>query len=176
MSLPRRLSFVSDPAGLAIKQEPVITPLRTEHEAIRPTEGGKVRSSVQKAPFELDLQFSRPSEMIFGLRLYTDEQHWTEIGFDRSKEEFYIDRTKSGAAITADFPAKTTAPLVVSRPYDLKLVVDRSSIEAYAQNGTIAITNLIFPASDTSRVELFSASGKPMVVKGDLWKLRSIWE
>ena len=176
MSLPRRLSFVSDQAGLAIKQEPVIIPLRTEHEAIRPTEGGKVRSSFQKAPFELDLQFSRTSEMIFGLRLYTDKQHWTEIGFDRSKEEFYIDRTKSGAAITADFPAKTTAPLVVSRPYDLKLVVDRSSIEAYAQNGTIAITNLIFPASDTSRVELFSASGKPMVVKGDLWKLRSIWE
>jgi fructan beta-fructosidase len=68
------------------------------------------------------------------------------------------------------------SPLVVSRPYDLKLVVDRSSIEAYAQSGTIAMTNLIFPASDISRVALFSARRKPAVVKGDIWKLRTIWE
>jgi Glycosyl hydrolases family 32 C terminal len=78
--------------------------------------------------------------------------------------------------LTINFNLRTIAPLVLSRPYDLKLVVDRSSIEAYAQNGTIAMTNLIFPASDTSRVALFSASGKPVVVKGDVWKLRTIWK
>jgi fructan beta-fructosidase len=130
MSLPRRLSFLTDRAGLAIKQEPVIVPLRTKHHTILPTQGGKVHSSFHQAPFELDLRFSQASELVFGVRLYTDEKHWTEVAFDRPKGEFYIDRTRSGAVVSPDFPAKTIAPLVVSRPYDLKLIVDRSSIEA----------------------------------------------
>ena len=176
MGLPRRLSFLSDQAGLAIVQEPVTGPLRTEHQTIPPTRDGKIGSRLQEAPFELDLEFSRLPEQVFGIRLYTDEQHWTEVGFDRAKGEFYVDRTKSGMAITADFPAKTIAPLVAGRSYDLKLVVDRSSIEAYAQNGTIAMTNLIFPASDINRVAVFSASGKPVEFKGDIWKLSTIWK
>jgi sucrose-6-phosphate hydrolase SacC (GH32 family) len=130
-------------------------------------------------PFELDLQFGRPSEPVFGVRLYTDERHWTEIGFDQAKGEFYIDRTKSGTAIAPDFPARTTAPLIASRPYDLKLIVDRSSIEAYAQDGTIAMTDLIFPVSQGpqgGRAVFFPAGGKAVSVKGDLWKLRTIWK
>src|SRR5207244_4339000 len=98
MSLPRRLSLWSDRAGLAIEQETVTAPLRLKHEAILPSR--TIRSSIQEAPFELNLQFGRPSEQVFGVRLYTDEQHWTEVGFDRLKGEFYIDRTRSGAAIT----------------------------------------------------------------------------
>ncbi len=175
MSIPRRVSFVRDRAGLALKQEPVIAALRADPSDISPDQNGTISNSVQAAPFELDLRFGNPSEMIFGVRLYTDEQHWTEIGFDRSKGEFYIDRAKSGAAVTPDFPAKTTAPLVAARPYDVQLIIDRSSIEAYAQNGTIAMTNLIFPSSPSNRIVFFSASGKAVAVKGESWKLRSIW-
>jgi fructan beta-fructosidase len=175
MSLPRRLSLVRDEAGLAIKQEPVTAPLRTEHTIIRQTQSGEIKS-IQESPFELDLQFVQPSEQNFGIRLYTDDQHWTEIGFDRSKREFYMDRTKSGRAITADFLTKTTAPLAENRPYDLKVIVDRSSLEAYGQNGTIAMTNLVFASSDKSRLALFSKSGKPVAVTGGIWRLRTIWK
>ena len=174
MSVPRRLSLLRDAAGLAVVQDPVIAPLRADHSDISTTKGGSLSGNMQ-APFELDLQFGRPSEQVFGIRIYTDEQHWTEIGFDQPKREFYIDRTKSGAAITPDFPARTTAPLIASRPYDFKLIIDRSSIEAYAQNGTIAMADLIFPASRNSKVALFSSSGKVVSVRGDRWELRSIW-
>jgi fructan beta-fructosidase len=178
MSIPRRLSFIRDGAGLALKQEPVIGPVRADHAEISQTRDGKTLSSVQQVPFGLDLQFAHRLEEIFGLRVYTDDHHWTEIGFDQPKREFYMDRTKSGEVITPDFPATTTAPLVPSRPYDLQLIVDRSSIEAFAQNGTIAMTNLVFPthASQSSRIEFFSASGKKILLKGESWKLRSIWK
>jgi fructan beta-fructosidase len=176
MSIPRRLAFLSDKAGIAIKQEPVIAPLRVGHEEIPQRADDKVRARFHEAPFELELQFDQPAEQVFGVRLYSDEQHWTEVGFDRAKGEFYIDRTKSGAAIAPEFLSRTVAPLVAGRPYDLKLIVDRSSVEAYAQNGTIAMTDLIFPASDKSLVVTFSGSGKPVAVKGDLWRLRTIWK
>jgi fructan beta-fructosidase len=175
MSLPRRLSLHRDREGLAIRQEPITGPLRAEHRAIEQAPSGEL-SSAEEPPFELNLKFGHSSEQVFGIRLYTDAQHWTEIGFDRSKREFYTDRRQSGMAITPDFPTRTVAPLAEGRPYDLKVIVDRCSIEAYAQDGTIAMTNLIFPMSGSNRLVSFSASGKPVAVTGDIWKLRPIWK
>ncbi len=178
MSLPRRLSFMKDEAGLALRQKPVIDRLRGVSAPITVQSGVDLRGvdiAQTTIPNELDLHFEKPSEDVFGVRLYSDEQHWTEIGFDRQKGEFYIDRTRSGTAPSPAFPARTTAPLVASRPYSLRLVVDRSSVEAYAQNDTIAMTNLIYPVSQNSKIQLFSASGKAVAVKGRTWKLHSIW-
>ena len=174
MSLPRRLSYISDAAGLALKQEPVIAPLRGKHTTIASSAAS--RELTFDAPFELNLTFDNAAEATVGLRLYTDEQHYTEIAFDRTKHEFSIDRTRSGAAIAPDFPAKTTATLHKERPYDLHLIVDRSSVEAYAQNGTIAMTNLIFPASTHNRLTFFSSTNSKVTLKGDAWTLRSIWK
>jgi fructan beta-fructosidase len=176
MSIPRRLSLVRDQTGIALKQEPVIAPLRVDPNKMPIPTGGSAEGDLLQAPFELDVQFSSPSEQIVGVKLYTDEQHWTEIGFDRGKGEFYMDRTKSGEAVAPDFPVRTTAPLIASRPFDLRLIIDRCSIEAFAQNGTIAMTNLIFPPSQKSKVRFFSASGKEVSVTGEAWRLRSIWK
>ncbi len=172
MSLPRRLSLLQDGAGLALKQEPVIATVRGDSRAVSLASG----SLVEEAPYELDLQFDASSAEAFGIRIYSDEDHWTEIGFDRQKREFYIDRRKSGLEVASDFPVRTKAPVIAERPYDLKLIVDRSSVEAYAQNGTIAMTDLIYPPSQQSRIQVFSSNGKPVAATGRLWKLNSIWK
>ena len=177
MSVPRRLSLLKDEAGLALEQDPIIAPLREAGKAISFKAGADPHHATivtEAAPFELDLQFGKTDEPHFGVRLYSDDQHWTEIGFDREHQQFYIDRTKSGAEIGPGFLTRTTAPLAAGRPYDLKLVVDRSSVEAFAQTGTIAMTDLLFPSSTSSRVEVFSER-KPPSVKGEVWKLRSVW-
>jgi len=179
MSLPRELSFTKDEAGIALKQEPIVKPLRGESRSISvqsSTDLSGVKLGDETAPFELDLHFDKPSEQTFGVRLYSDERHWTEFGFNRQKGEFYMDRSQSGAAPSPYFPARTTAPLVTQRPYDLKIIVDRSSVEAYAQNGTIAMTDLIYPAGQNSRIQLFSLSGRAVSVQGRTWTLKSIWK
>ncbi|WP_433969703.1 GH32 C-terminal domain-containing protein [Tunturiibacter gelidiferens] len=91
------------------------------------------------------------------------------------QKEFYIDRTHSGAAISADFPTRTKAPLVTTRPYDLTLIVDRSSVEAFAQDGTIAMTDLVFPVSNNLQIQIFPDNAKPIQSEGQLWELKSIW-
>jgi fructan beta-fructosidase len=173
MSLPRRLSFVRDEAGLALEQEPVITPLRMK---TLPIPASSETGDAVAIPYELDLQFGHPGVAIFGVRLYSDAEHWTEIGFDTTRKQFYVDRTKSGVPIDKDFPAKTTAPIALGRPYNLKLIVDRSSVEAYAQNGTIAMTNLIYPLSSNSTIKIFPSDAKTATFSGQIWRLKSIWD
>ena len=178
MSLPRRLSFVDDEAGLALKQEPVIAALRAKTFPVlwpSPSQSHSSNGDTVAIPYELNLRFAHPAEPIFGVRLYSDKEHWTEIGFDTIKKEFYIDRTKSGAPVSTNFPAKTAAPLATGRPYDLRLIVDRSSVEAYAQNGTIAMTDLIYPSSSNNSVRQFPQEIKSMTFSGQVWELKSIW-
>jgi fructan beta-fructosidase len=180
MSVPRRLSYVRDSAGLALRQVPVIAPLRERSVALpgaslKGSTGAGGGSAVEM-PFELSLRAGVPVEQVFGVRLYSDGEHWTEVGFDLNKKEFYIDRTRSGGEVSAEFPARTTAPLVLSRGFDLTLIVDRSSVEAYAQDGTIAMTDLIFPASSTVDVRVFPGGEKKIPADVKVWELRSIWQ
>jgi sucrose-6-phosphate hydrolase SacC (GH32 family) len=174
MSLPRQLSLISDKQGLSAKQSPIVAPLRAKKVAL--SFSGNSAKPILSAPFELELKFHPGDQQVFGIRLYSDEEHWTEIGFQRDRGEFYMDRTKSGTIISDDFASRTIAPIAAGRPFDLTLIVDRASIEAYAQGGTIAMTNLIFPVSDRSRIELFSNDGKLVVPKASAWDLRSIWK
>jgi fructan beta-fructosidase len=176
MSLPRRLSFVKDKAGLALKQEPITAALRGKSFSITGSSSNLPRDEDLRGPYELELHFRHPAQPVFGIRLYSDEEHWTEIGFDTEKKLFYIDRTKSGETVGKGFPVRTEAPLVSSRPYDVRLIVDGSSIEAYAQNGTINMTDLIYPVSQQNTVRFFPEEMKSTNVSGELWELKSIWE
>ena len=173
-SLPRRLSFLRDSAGLALKQEPIVTPLAASTQPLPPQPWVKPLTT-QTPPYELDLNFLTTSEKLFGLRLYSDPQHWTEIGFDRAKQEFYIDRTNSSMTVDPTFPSRTAAPLAAGRATNLKLIVDRSSVEAFAQDGTIAMTDLIFSPTPFTRLELFSSTNQPIPTKGTISTLSPIW-
>jgi sucrose-6-phosphate hydrolase SacC (GH32 family) len=170
MSLPRRLTYIRDNAGLALRQSPVTAPLR----AGKPLPLSSKSTSLDlHTPYELELTFPQSATAPTGIRLRSGPDHWTEIGFDPARRIFYIDRTHSGLTISPDFPVRTETPIASARPFDLTLIVDRSSVEAYAQDGTIAMTSLIFPPTQAAKLEFFPASGK--AITGKLWHLQSIW-
>jgi len=172
MSLARRVSWLRDGDGVALTQQPVIEPLRAAHTSIR-----VAKELSRTAPFELSLRFNPEAKGTHGVRLYSDAEHFTEIAFDNTKHEFYVDRTHaSDVTISPDFPVRTATPLAPTRAHDLRIVVDTISVEAFAQQGTITMTNLIFPSSLKNRVVFISSEGGMPEVKGDAWTLRSIWK
>ncbi len=59
-----------------------------------------------------------------------------------------MDRSKSGKVdFSNDFPAVTAAPVHAGKTLRLRLFVDRSSIEAFGEDGKFVMTNLVFPSS-----------------------------
>lgn len=178
MSLPRKLTVVEDKDGLALAQEPIVSPLRMGAVALKHSEStaSDLAIAALSAPYELDLEPPSPDAKSFGVKIYSDDQHWTEIAFNLGTQEFYIDRTRSGAFSAGGFAARTVAHLATGRHNDLKLIVDRASLEAFVQGGTIAMTDLIYPSSPTHRIVLFSSVprdfGKDSV---KLWQLASVW-
>ena len=180
MTLARRITAVHDSAGAALSQEPVIAPLRIlPPKSMRKSLAAsqeKIELIATESPAEFRLTFQPANAEIFGLRVYSDADHWTEVGYDRPNLRFYVDRVHSGPGIAPEFPVRTDAPLVEGRPWDLTLILDRSSISAFTQGGTIAMTNLIFPVSPNARLVLFRKGGTQKVtVTGQAWMLQSIW-
>ena len=176
MTLARHLSLLQDQDGLALSQYPVVAPL---HQGTGTTLSKQLAANhdstlllESESPAELTLHFNPSDAASFGLRLYSDSTHWTEVAFNRTSMHFFVDRTHSGLEVAKGFLTRTEAPLAPHRPFDLHLVLDRSSIEAFAQNGTIAMTNLIYPASDHLRIELIRTGGKKTLkVTGQSWQL-----
>jgi len=48
----------------------------------------------------------------------------------------------------------------------------RASVKAYAQNGTVAMTDLVYPSGEKSRLQLFSLSGRAVSLARE-WGLKS---
>jgi levanase/fructan beta-fructosidase len=66
--------------------------------------------------------------------------------YDASKQTFIMDRTKSGdVSFSEAFPCVTKAPTYGSMK-QLRIFVDRCSIEAFDVEGKMAMTNLVFPS------------------------------
>lgn len=177
MSLLRRLSLLTDDAGEALVQEPVIAPLRRQRMVLSLSAGNTAATTptTVTTPFELEVTLPRTEGKTVALKLSTDSTHWTEIGFDLARNVFFLDRRHSGEDLGHSFAVRTEAPLAATRPLDLHLIVDRLSIQAFAQGGTLAMTNMIFAPAQQNRIELQTGSAKPIAVTGSLWPLRSIW-
>jgi len=177
MSLARKLTVIEDHDGLALAQEPIVSSLRMAVVAVKHSSSTASEQAIAtlSAPYELDLEQPSSNANSFSVKIYSDDQHWTEIGFNLVAREFYIDRTRSGVFSAVGFPARTVVHLASGRNNDLKLIVDRSSLEAYVQGHTITMTDLVYPRSPTHRLVLFSSPPTQLGKHVRLWRLAAVW-
>ena len=83
--------------------------------------------------------------------LFNNKGEEAVIGFDTAKKEYYFDRTKSGQTnFSDDFACVTRAPLPDADTYQLRIFVDKASIEVFidpgfGHSGVFPMTSLVFP-------------------------------
>ncbi len=74
--------------------------------------------------------------------------------YDVLRKQFVMDRSMSGKVdFSNDFPAVTAAPVAdLNGDLKLRLFVDRSSIEAFGEEGKFVMTNLVFPTDPYNKM------------------------
>ena len=76
------------------------------------------------------------------------------MAYDGQKQTFTMDRTKSGnVSFSEAFPAVTVAP-TYGQIKQLRIFIDRCSIEAFDADGKMAMTNLVFPSEPYNSVKV----------------------
>lgn len=86
------------------------------------------------------------------ITLANDKGEQVVMTYDEKSRTFAMDRTKSGhKEFSDDFAALTVAP-VHGKMSQLRLFIDRSSIEAFDADGKMAMTNLVFPTKPYNKV------------------------
>ena len=76
------------------------------------------------------------------------------MNYNAKKNEFSMDRTKSGLVEFSDaFPTVTTAP-VYGKMKQLRLFIDKCSLEAFDAEGRMAMTNLVFPTEPYTSIKV----------------------
>lgn len=109
-------------------------------------------------PKKVTKTLTEACEMVVTLRgnatitLANDKGEQVVMTYDEKSRTFAMDRTKSGQKeFSDDFAALTVAP-VHGKMSQLRLFIDRSSIEAFDADGKMAMTNLVFPTKPYNKV------------------------
>ena len=97
-------------------------------------------------------------EMVVNLKgnatitLSNDKGEKVVMNYDAKAETFSMDRTKSGKMdFSKDFAAVTKAP-TYGNISQLRIFIDKSSIEALDADGKMSMTNLVFPSKPYNKV------------------------
>lgn len=85
--------------------------------------------------------------------------------YDSQKQEFKMDRTKSGdVSFSEAFPCETVAP-TYGAIRQLRIFIDRCSVEAFDAEGKMVMTNLVFPSEPYNALKV--KGGKATVYQID---------
>ena len=103
-------------------------------------------------------KLSESCEMVVNLKgnatitLSNDKGEKVVMNYDAKAETFSMDRTKSGKMdFSKDFAAVTKAP-TYGNISQLRIFIDKSSIEALDADGKMSMTNLVFPSKPYNKV------------------------
>jgi fructan beta-fructosidase len=185
MTVPRRLSLRTTSDGIRMFQEPIdsLQRLREQPLALTDQSVDQVNRSLSSGQygkghtFELRSTLSLGTAQEAGWKLFADDGSSTIVGYNQRAQQLFVDRTHSGVmADRKDFSTRTRAPLSLSgNILRLDILVDRCSVEVFADSGRIAMTNLVFPQNGAQGIEVFSNGGQSGPISVELSRLRSVY-
>lgn len=166
LSIARELGLVREGSRHVLVQRPVSTaPARrgpARREELRSFTGRAVIPNFSARAFQADVAFQLGSASEVGLEVRAGSQRRTRVGWrSAGGGRLFVDRRASwgaGGEPPNGFAREFVAPL--PRPANgtlrLRVLVDHSSLEVFAEDGRAVISTLIFPAPDDEALALFA--------------------
>jgi len=102
----------------------------------------------------------------------------TTIGYNVENQILFTDRTQSGltdfSPVFSDITKTALSP--ENNQIQLRLFIDQSSVEVFANHGKVAMSNLIYPDPDKNQILAYVIGGEVEITSLDRWLLNSIWK
>nr|WP_275983763.1 glycoside hydrolase family 32 protein [Paenibacillus hamazuiensis] len=187
MTIPRELRLYDSGQGVRLRQFPVRELEELRKSAVHVTSAA-LRDGERKLLIEcgglldMEAQFEwdeGTSEIGLILRMSESESEETVIGLDTATLRLFADRTRSGdSGFHPLFACRHDAVLeepAGERKLKLRMIMDRCSVEVFANDGSAVITDLVFPlARDKIRMEAYVNGGRA-TVQAEAIELQSIY-
>jgi len=181
MTIPRDLRLKQSKQGMVIASAPVpelaniyANALVSKNVVVNQTLNLSAKTGKLKSQYVLKLSLAQLNSYTIKLSNANGEE--VLIGYDEVKDQYFIDRTKSGKVnFQKDFAGWFTASrLTVSKSSDLTLVVDKASIELFADEGLTSMTAVCFPNQDYTKLSI-QVNKKLKIRSLSVYGLKSIW-
>ena len=177
---PRELALVNTSDGIRLTQAPVheLQRLRDDHAQLRNASWAEAQRLLSRRDWpealEIDVELDLKDSQDFGFVLRKSTSYGTRVGFDSQWSEVYIDRTHSGDVIIGPtFAARQRAPIATKNGrVRMHILLDRSSVELFAGDGLVTMTDLIYPRPSDRSLGVYANGKPPSVISMDVWTLK----
>jgi levanase len=170
MALPREVKLTQTPEGPRLTQSAVkqIDKL-AQKPSYSTTKGLPIAQGTTPLPAaasgqvqRVDITFAPGTAKKSGITVLGDGTSSTVIGYDATTGNLFVDRTNSGnTTFHPAFASIEDAPVTLDKKgyVTMRIYLDRSSVEVFAQDGLRTITDQVFPNAGADRMALFAEGG-----------------
>jgi fructan beta-fructosidase len=128
------------------------------------------RGDASPAAAEVDLEFVVPRDAtsVVTIELSNDAGDRYRVGYDAAARQFISDRTQTPHTFSPKFASAVhTAPQVATDSVvRLHLLLDRASVELFADGGATTLTDIVFPSGDFTTMKLVVTGAPVRVTSG----------
>lgn len=181
LTVVRQLTLADTPHGARLRSRPVaeLDELRGTPMDLRVTDANASSEVVQlEGPYEVLVSFdrSRATAREYGIEVHVGPDQFTRIGFDAEGQVVFVDRRSAGLAPVPGFAARHECPApAVDQPLTLRVLVDRSSVEVFVDDGD-QLTDLVLPDSSSTGFRPYAVAGSAPIDGLLVYPLQSIWQ
>lgn len=169
MTVPRTLTLEADDNGLAVIQRPAEElvcarrdPVAELHsEPITPGRDPLDGTELAGRTLEIETTITPQSASTIGLAVRTGPEQESVISYDPTDGTLRFDRSNAGEFFGSNGTERetTAVELPPTDALDLRVLIDRCSVEIFAANGRHTMTNLVYPDRESTGVSLFAEDG-----------------
>lgn len=185
MTVPRELTLVYQEGEQLIRSKPIaelnqiMTPLINKKRANLDKEGITInfsKNELSVCVIEMNTLLENGEELVIEISNKLNQK--VVLGYNSGLAQLYIDRTQAGRD---DFHKAFTSKIHVAEikkvegKINLKLMLDKSSIEMFFADGLYVMTDLVFPEQEYNTLKIYLKSGEATLENLSISSVKPIW-
>lgn len=186
MTVPRELSLLFRNNEYLLKSNPVkeldqLATLLMNNEKVELGPAGTELKfdgeELTVSKVKMDVSLESADELIIEISNAKDQK--VILGYKSASGELYMDRTMAGKSDFEPTFASKIHKLEIEKSLQkvtLELLIDKSSVEFFFNEGSYAMTDLVFPEADYNALKIYVKSGKARINSLQVYSLKSVWD